>query len=285
MYKNILVAFDDSEFSKAALKEASIWVMKHGGKVILIHIINPDRDILGISKTNLKWHLEKAKKLLNKTGEDAKSDYGIDVESIVIEGKPSDVILDIAREKNADLISMGTYGKKKLKRLILGSVTSHVVVNSPCDVLVVKKYCSECIGKYNSITLPFDGSEFSKKALNRACQLSKIDNADISAIYVTPHYEKMVEFFMTDSIRESLMKESKNIMDMAVKIAEKQGVSIKTKILEGYVGDKIIEASGKQKNNLIVIGTYGWRGINKAIMGSISERILINATCPVLLVK
>jgi len=285
MYKNILVAFDDSEFSKAALKEASIWVMKHGGKVILIHIINPDRDILGISKTNLKWHLEKAKKLFNKTGEDAKSDYGIDVESIVIEGKPSDVILDIAREKNADLISMGTYGKKKLKRLILGSVTSHVVVNSPCDVLVVKKYCSECIGKYNSITLPFDGSEFSKKALNRACQLSKIDNADISAIYVTPHYEKMVEFFMTDSIRESLMKESKNIMDMAVKIAEKQGVSIKTKILEGYVGDKIIEASGKQKNNLIVIGTYGWRGINKAIMGSISERILINATCPVLLVK
>jgi len=285
MYKNILVAFDDSEFSKAALKEASIWVMKHGGKVILIHIINPDRDILGISKTNLKWHLEKAKKLLNKTGEDAKSDYGIDVESIVIEGKPSDVILDIAREKNADLISMGTYGKKRLKRLILGSVTSHVVVNSPCDVLVVKKYCSECIGKYNSITLPFDGSEFSKKALNRACQLSKIDNADISAIYVTPHYEEMVEFFMTDSIRESLMKESKNIMDMAVKIAEKQGVSIKTKILEGYVGDKIIETSGKQKNNLIVIGTYGWRGINKAIMGSISERILINAACPVLLVR
>ena len=285
MYKNILVAFDDSEFSKAALKEASLWVMKHGGKVILIHIINPDRDILGISKTNLKWHLEKAKKLLNKTGEDAKSDYGIDVESIVIEGKPSDVILDIAREKKADLISMGTYGKKRFKRLILGSVTSHVVVNSPCDVLVVKKYCSECIGKYNSITLPFDGSEFSKKALNRACQLSKIDNADISAIYVTPHYEKMVEFFMTDSIRESLMKESKNIMDMAVKIAEKQGVSIKTKILEGYVGDKIIEASGKQKNNLIVIGTYGWRGINKAIMGSTAERILINATCPVLLVR
>ena len=285
MYKNILVAFDDSEFSKAALKEASLWVMKHGGKVILTHVVNPNRDGFGISKTNLKGHLEKAKKLFNKTGEDAKSDYGIDVESIVIEGKPSDVILDIAREKNADLISMGTYGKKRLKRLILGSVTSHVVVNSPCDVLVVKKYCSECIGKYNSITLPFDGSEFSKKALNRACQLSKIDNADISAIYVTPHYEEMVEFFMTDSIRESLMKESKNIMDMAVKIAEKQGVSIKTKILEGYVGDKIIEASGKQKNNLIVIGTYGWRGINKAIMGSISERILINATCPVLLVK
>ena len=248
-------------------------------------MVKPNRDGFGISKTNLKGHLEKAKKLLNKTGEDAKSDYGIDVESIVIEGKRSDVILDIAREKKADLISMGTYGKKRLKRLILGSVTSHVVVNSPCDVLVVKKYCSECIGKYNSITLPFDGSEFSKKALNRACQLSKIDNADISAIYVTPHYEKMVEFFMTDSIRESLMKESKNIMDMAVKIAEKQGVSIKTKILEGYVGDKIIEASGKQKNNLIVIGTYGWRGINKAIMGSISERILINATCPVLLVK
>lgn len=285
MYKNILVAFDDSEFSKAALKEASLWVMKHGGKVILVHVVNPNGEGFRISKTNVKGHLENTKKLCDKIGEDSKSDYGIDIESIVIEGEPSDVILNIAREKETDLISMGTYGKRSLKRLILGSVTSHVVINSPCDVLVVKKYCSECIGKYNSITLPFDGSEISKKALNRACQLSKIDNATISAIYVIPRYEEMIEFFITDSIRENLMKESQKIIDAAVEIAEKQGVSIKTKILGGHAGDKIIEASDKQKNNLIVIGTYGRRGINKAIMGSTSERILINATCPVLLVK
>jgi len=285
MYKNILVAFDDSEFSKAALKEASLWVMKHGGKVILAHAVNPNREGFKISKTNLKGHLEKEKKLCDKTGESAKSDYGIDIESLVIEGETSDVILDIAIEKKADLISMGTYGKRSLKRLILGSVTSHVVVNSPCDVLVVKKYCSECIGRYDSITLPFDGSEFSKKALKIACQLSKIDNAGINAVYVIPRYEEMVEFFMTGSIKESLMKESQKIIDTAVKIAEEQGVSIKTEILEGHAGDKIIEASDKQKNNLIVIGTHGWRGINKAIMGSISERILINATCPVLLVR
>jgi nucleotide-binding universal stress UspA family protein len=285
MYKNILVAFDDSEFSKAALKEASLWVMKHGGKVILTHAVNPDREGFGISKTKLKGHLEKAKKLLDKTGEAAKSDYGIDIEPILIEGEPSDVILDVAKEKKADLISMGTYGRRSLKRLILGSVTSHVVINAPCDVLVVKKYCSECIGRYDSITLPFDGSEFSRKALSLACQLSKIDNAGINAVYVIPRYEEMVEFFMTDSIRESLMKESQKIIDAAVKIAEEDGLSIKTEILEGHAGDKIIEASDKQKNNLIVIGTHGWRGINKAIMGSTSERILINATCPVLLVK
>ncbi len=285
MYKNILVAFDDSEFSKAALKEAALWVMKHGGKVILTYVVNPNREGFGISKTNLKGHLEKVKKLCNKTGENTKSDYGIDIESLVIEGETSDVILDIAREKKADLISMGTYGRRSLRRLILGSVTSHVVVNSICDVLVVKKYCSECIGRYDSITLPFDGSEFSKKALNRACQLSKIDSAGINAVYVIPRYEEMVEFFMTGLIKERLMKESQKIIDTAVKIAEEQGVSIKTEILEGHTGDKIIEASDKQKNNLIVIGTYGWRGINKAIMGSTSERILINATCPVLLVK
>lgn len=285
MYENILVAFDDSEFSKAALKEASLWVMKHGGKVILTHVVNHSKEGFGISKTNLKAHLEKAKKLLDKTGGAVKSDYCIDIEPIVMEGEPSDVILDIAREKRADLISMGTYGRRSLKRLILGSVTSHVVVNSPCDVLVVKKYCSECIGRYDSITLPFDGSEFSRKALNLACQLSKIDNTDINAVYIVPRYEGMVEFFMTDSIRESLMKESQKILDSAVKIAEEQGVPIKTEILEGHTGDKIIEASNKQKNNLIVIGTYGWRGINKAIMGSTSERILINAACPVLLVK
>ncbi|MBI3813951.1 MAG: universal stress protein, partial [Nitrospinae bacterium] len=229
--------------------------------------------------------LEQVREFYRKTGETAASDYSIKVESLVLEGAPPEVIVNTARERKANLIAMGTYGKKKWKVLLMGSVTSRVVVDSPCDVLVVKKPCTECIGKYDSITLPFDGSEFSKKALNRACEMAKIDSAKITVIYVIPRYEEIIEFFMTDSIKNGLFKEAQKIIATAKGIASGHGVSIKTEILEGHIEEKIIETANKLKNNLIIMGTYGWRGINKAIMGSTTERIIINAACPVLVVR
>ncbi len=167
----------------------------------------------------------------------------------------------------------------------MGSVTSHVIADSPCDVLIVKKPCTECTGAYRSILIPYDGSEFSRKALGRACQISKTDNADITALYVIPRYEEMMDFFKTSSIKKSLQEEAEKIINTAKGLAIGQGLTIKTAIVEGHTADRIIETSERLKNDLIVIGTYGWRGVNKAIMGSTTERVIINALCPILVVR
>ncbi|MEW6410157.1 MAG: universal stress protein [Nitrospirota bacterium] len=285
MYKTILVAFDDSEFSKAALIEASNWIKRHGGKVIIVHAVYFDPEEFGIAPVQLEKRLKIGKQMCHQAKEMLSSEFGIDVETLVCEGEPPEIIVDIAREKNADLIAMGTYGRKGLKRLIMGSVTSGVIVNSPCDVLVVKKPCIECSGEYKSILVPFDSSEFSKRTLDRTCQLSKIDGSDITALYVIPQYEEMIEFFKTESIKKILFREAQKIIDEAKEIASVRGVSIKTEIEDGHTGEKIIETVKRLKNDLIVIGTYGWKGVNKAVMGSTVERVIMNAPCPVLVIR
>ncbi|MEK7331823.1 MAG: universal stress protein, partial [Nitrospirota bacterium] len=153
------------------------------------------------------------------------------------------------------------------------------------DVLVVKKECSECAGSYKSILVPFDGSEFSKKAIVRACELSKIDGAGITVLYVIPRYEEMIGFFKTDSIRKSLMREAERIVDEAKGIASKQGVVVNTEITEGPSGEEILTTAFKLNNDLIVMGSHGWRGVSKAIMGSTAERVITNASCPILVVR
>ncbi len=285
MYETILVGFDDSLPSKAALIEASNWIKNHGGKVILVHAVYFDTEEFGIAPEQLEKRLKVGEKVCVQTKEMITSEFGIEVQSLLCEGDPPEVIVDIAREKKADLIVLGTYGRKGLNRLLMGSVTSHVIVNSHTDVLVVKKQCSECTGSYKSVLVPFDGSEFSKRALVRACELSKVDNAEITALYVIPRYEEMIEFFMTNSIRKSLLLEAQKIMNTAKEIASGHGVSIKTMIEEGQSGEKIIETANKLKNDLIAMGSYGWRGVNKAIMGSTAERVIINAPCPILVVR
>lgn len=285
MYKNILVAFDESEFSRAALIESSNWIKRHGGKIILVHAVYFDEEEFSLAPEQRERRFELGKEICYQTKDMVLSEFGIGVESLVCEGEPPDVIVDIALEKKADLISMGTHGRKGLKRLVMGSVTSKVIVNSPCDVIVVKKPCIKCTGEYKSILVPFDGSEFSKRALNRACQLSKIDGADVTVIYIIPRYEEMVEFFKTESIKKSILQEAQKIIDKAKGIASVKDVHIKTAIEEGHAGDKITEIADKLKNDLIVIGTYGWKGVNKAIMGSTTERVIMNAPCPILAVR
>jgi nucleotide-binding universal stress UspA family protein len=285
MYKTIVVAFDGSEFSRAALIESSNWIKRHGGKVIMVHAVYFDEEEFSLAPEQRERRFELGKNVCYQTRETISSEFGIEAESIICEGEPPDVIVDIAREKKANLIAMGTYGRKGLKRLLMGSVTSRVIVNSPCDVLVVKKPCTECTGEYKSILLPFDGSEFSKRALSHACGLSKLDGAEITVFYVIPRYEEMVEFFRTESIKKSLLKEAEKIMDEAKTIASNQRVTVKTEIAEGQAGEKIIEAASRLKSDLIIMGTYGWRGINKAIMGSTTERVITNAACPILAVR
>ena len=285
MYKTILVGFDDSLPSKAALTEASNWVKRHGGKVILVHAVYFDTEEFGIAPEQLEKRLKIGEKACLQTKEMLTSEFGIEVQSLLCEGEPPEVILDVAKGKKADLIVLGTYGRKGLNRLLMGSVTSHVIVNSGIDVLVVKKQCTECTGIYKSILVPFDGSEFSKKALDRACKLSKVDGANIMVLYVIPRYEEMIEFFRTDSIQQSLFDEAEKIMGEAKKIALPYEVSIAATIQEGHAADKIVEIADKLKNDLIIIGTYGWKGVNKAIMGSTTERVIMNAKSPVLVVR
>ena len=135
------------------------------------------------------------------------------------------------------------------------------------------------------ILVPFDESQFSKKALIRACELAKIDGSEIRVFYVIPRYEEMIEFISSNSIKENLRRDAEDIVEKAKTIAMEHGVKINTEVSEGDEAEKIIEKAKGLKNDLIIRGTHGWNSINRAIIGSITERVMLNAPCPVLIVK
>ena len=287
MYESIVVGYDESLSSKAALKEASRWVKVHGGKLFLIHAVFFDQEEFAVLPSQMETRFEFGTSVCLAAKKNIQDEFGLNgsVESMICEGEPPEVIVDMAHGKKADLIALGTYGRKGLKRLLMGSVTSQVIMNSPCDVLVISKECGRCTGRYSSLLVPFDGSESSKKALVRACELSTLDGGEVTVLYVIPRYEEMMDFFKTDAITKSLFREAEKILEGAKKIAAGLGVQIKAVVQEGRSGDKIVELADKFNNDLIVMGTHGWSGVNKAIMGSTTERIIAYAARPVLIVR
>ena len=285
MYEHIVVAFDGSEYSKSALMEAANWIKRHGGSAVLVHAVYSDEEEFGTIPEQLEKRRSFGQKLCYQAKEDVSSALGIDLESIICEGDPPDTILEIAQAKKADLIAIGTRGRKGIKKLLLGSVTSGVIANATCDVLVVKKTCSECSGRYSSILLPFDGSGPSRKALEQACRMAVMDGSAVTVLYVVPRYEEMIEFFRSSSIKDSLMKEAQKITARAGELALEKGVNVKVLIEDGDVSTNISETAAREMTDLIIMGSYGWSGVNKAVIGSTTERVIMHATCPILVVR
>ena len=287
MYSSIVVGYDESASSKAALKEASLRVKEKNGTLYMVHAVYFDQEEFAILPSQMEQRFAAGTHVCKQAKLDLQAQFGLNgsVESFVCEGEPPDVLIEIATSKKADLIALGTYGRKGLKRLLMGSVTSQVILGAPCDVLVVKRPCNECTGTYQSLLVPYDGSEFGRKALTRACEMVKADNGQVTVLYVIPRYEEMMEFYRSDSIKKSLRVEAVKILMEATTIASKLGVTIKTEIREGHASDEIVAAANKFENDLIAMGTYGWKGMNNAIMGSTTNRVISNAACPVLVVK
>jgi nucleotide-binding universal stress UspA family protein len=285
MYERIVVAYDGSDYSKAALTEAVNWIKRHGGNAVLVHAVFFDEEEFGNIPEQVEKRMNFGKKICYQAKEDASSTLGVGLESIVCEGDPPDTIVEIAEAKKAELIAMGTRGRKGIKRILMGSVTSGVIANAPCDVLVVKNPCSNCAGRYTSLLVAFDGSEPGKRALSQACRMAAMDGGAITVLYVVPRYEEMIEFLRTSSIKESLMKEAQKITAKAVDLASEKGVQAKVLIEDGDAGSRISETAERERNDLIVMGSRGWSGVNKAVLGSTAERVIMHAGCPILVVR
>ena len=283
MYKKLLTCFDGSEQSRAALRESALWVKKHGGELTMLHAVYFDTEEFGIMPTQLEKRVKHGQELCERAAREIEASTGVKVTTIIREGDPPDVIHDVADHLKPDLIVLGTHGSKGLKRLLLGSVTAHVVANSESDVLVVKKPCEDCSGYYGSPLVSYDGSPYSAAALSRALEIAKIDGGQVTALYVIPRYEEMIGFIKTKSIREALDKEAARLLEMAAKSAN--GNAIKTLTGEGYAADVINETDAKTGADLIVMGSHGYHGMNRALLGSTAQHVIMNAPCPVLVAR
>jgi nucleotide-binding universal stress UspA family protein len=186
---------------------------------------------------------------------------------------------------DADLLVLGTYGRRGLRRMLMGSVTAQVIGKARADVLVVQRPCQECRGEYRSLLVAYDGSGFSRAALGRACELAKLDGARVTALYAIPRYEEMVGFMRTEGISARLAQEAQKIVADAVRIGVERGVRVATSVADGAAADRIVEAVKQSGFDLVVMGSQGHRGVERALLGSTTERVIVNAPCPVLVVK
>ena len=142
----ILLAVDDSKFSGAAVQAVIAQAQPRDTDIRVLHVVEVPspmvaRDTSGYDSTfDAEWwetSKEQAPILVEKTAELLRS-KGLKVTAAVEEGDPKSKILDSARDWDADLIVLGSHGRKGLQHFLMGSVSEAVARHAKCSVEVVR---------------------------------------------------------------------------------------------------------------------------------------------------
>ena len=146
MYGTIVVGTDGSDTAKEAVRQAADLAKVIGATVLLVSAYEPVSEARLRHERNdvpddVSWMVnprEDVQAVLDAEADQIKKNGLGDVETFAREGDPADAILDVAEEKNADLIVVGNKGMTGARRFLLGSVPNKVSHHAPCNVMIVR---------------------------------------------------------------------------------------------------------------------------------------------------
>jgi nucleotide-binding universal stress UspA family protein len=148
----------------------------------------------------------------------------------------------------------------------------------------LKKFSSQTIQK---ILVPTDGSGYSIRAAEYAISIAKTHNAEIIVLYVVDELivEKFSQSIEQADIEGELKADGQRNVNYVVGLAEKENVKVSSIVAKGRPFEQITGFAKGLEVDLIVMGTYGRRGAERILLGSVAERVIEYSLCPVLIVK
>jgi nucleotide-binding universal stress UspA family protein len=199
---------------------------------------------------------------------------------------PGETIIEVAENINADLIIMGTHGRRGLSHLLLGSVAERVVRTARADVLTVRAETDEEPRTISRILVPHDFSDASMAAVRRAADWAKALGAELTLVHVV---EPVVypEFYAIDVISDDLMGRLGSRSERALsEVAEQQLGDLRTtvRIEVGRAADTIVSMADPEDFDLVVMATRGLSGLEHLLLGSVTESVLRRCRVPMLTV-
>ena len=211
-------------------------------------------------------------------------ELGARATSVLQNGSPGDRILTLLHgDPLFDLVVVGTHGRTGIARVLLGSIAEQVVRHAPCSVLVARPRVED--GPFKSILCPIDFSESSRHAVDLAVDLG----ADGSEIALMHSIELPTSYGQEPTLMDFVTELDRNSTHLLHEWAEttrktaRGPVTAETR--RGRAGAQILEVLEGGTVDLVVMGSHGRTGIRRALLGSVAEKVVRHATCPVLVAR
>jgi nucleotide-binding universal stress UspA family protein len=293
----VLLAIDSSPASERVLDEAAARPWPEGTIFSVVNVV----DVQGFAR--LPALIEDAKRegeRLVKAGTEKLSRSGYKALSEVITGFPRRAISEYAKEWHADLIVAGSHGHSAIGRFLLGSVAQGILRTAPCSMEIVRSASGGPVPSSHpmKILLATDGSDCSVGAAHSVASrpwpdgtVFKVLSVEELMVIGNQMTASSLSSVYPASLLEELMKDARDHASSAVKTAREILQRAGMKVLDDRampVGEPravILDAAKTWLADLIVLGSHGRRGIDRFLLGSVSEAVATHAECSVEVIR
>ncbi len=278
LLKNILVAIDFSESSENVLKNSIKFAKTFQSKITLIHILPDDIDNEKVSLLVKKAATAQLKELNDRI-----INEGIKTGNPIIEyGNYCDKIVYASDKINTNLIIVGAGEKLKDDAFQLGTTAEKIIRKSNKPVFVVKNNQTLDIKK---IICPIDFSKESSRALNSAIIISRLFDAKLVILSVYSPFRQI--FTKLDPVEINEQRKLDNVKKFNKFLEEFNLIDVNyvKEIKGGEPAEEILKAIKNYESDLLLMGTTGKSGINKILMGSVTEKVIREVLCSFITLK
>ena len=283
----ILAATDGSKYGRWAVEWSAQMPFTVKPTLRVLHVV----DIAGLRapfmiqpliagterylQTEIK-RLEANAKVAKKEAESMVKASGLSGTVVVDRGGVAATIMKHAK-RSVNLLSIGSRGLDALDRFMLGSVSNHAIHHAPCSVVVVK----EAPRPVRRILLAVDGSSASDRAVRFLLRnVNPIpDGPDREPVLVTVAH--VMPFLKYPELRQA----GKLLVQRYGDKTAKAGFQVREAMRLGKPADEILTEAKQQKVDMIITGAKGLGAIGRALLGSVSTRLVQHAVCSVLVVR
>jgi nucleotide-binding universal stress UspA family protein len=284
--QRILVPVDFSGPSEVALRCATAFAARLGGKIALVHVIESGRLVGELSEsdtgmTEIPRRVEEQLcSLASRSSEPALFD-NVEVRT----GRPSQQICQAANEFGSDLIVISTHSYTRLDYVLLGGTAERVICHAPCPVLVVRNQDGRA-SEPKKILVPVDFSPASLDGLRYALGLARPFGARLTAVHIVELLGPMARLEVDANAHERKLRKGIQLRleELPLEVDEPAG-AFDTLFREGTSYHEIVAMAQRGDFDLIVMASLGRSGLVDMLLGSTAERVVRHAPCPVLVVR
>lgn len=278
-YDRILVPTDMSEFANQAIRYAAFLRERLGSRVTLLYADEAyfPVDILEIP---LGYYLEQAPSTKAKLQERLRvyADEhlpGVPVETLVVQDAPARAIVNTAHQMHADLIVMGTHGRRGWRRALLGSVTENVLHTADRPIVTVTPglVSEQKTAAIRRVLCPVNFTYIAREALHHASAMAQAFDAELIVVYVA------------EAIRTPQLPEVEAAFSLWVDPAVRGRARYRLSIVgDGDPAEKVLDTAREASADLIVLGAQHKFFSDATVIGTTTQRVTRFARCPVMTV-
>ena len=284
MYDTILVPTDGSAAAETATETALALARRFDAAVHAINVVELDEFPADVESDAAEELTRRGEETLATLGDRA-ADAGVEATTRVVEtvGSTHQAIVDYATDHDADLVVMGTHGRTGLNRLVLGSVTERTLRTSPVPVLTVHEDTT-FEADLERVLVPTDGSDAATVAADHGIALAGATDAAMHVVHVVDTTTTSGEFGGTGVLAALEGVGRRAVDDVIDRTDDADLRSVEASVLSGTPARAILDYAEERDIDLIVAGTHGRTGLNRYLLGSVTEKLVRVADVPVLTV-